>query len=298
MSVTNVTLSNVVEPYIRHPVLEQVPEDYEGKTFVLQEELLFLLHRIHRKHPEWAFRVGGKASLWNAGWAVAVENPNLYTFTKVEVLSNGAVLGGIKTRRDYFLGVSNVLVYSISCKRLIKKRGPSKVSQTSNDKKAMKLVLDNFRADSLLELATNIISQGKQLGQCAVDGPNTSLNKVTRQLSGTAMQFVMANKDQFLAAFPESRGWISTMESAQDDLNVVNNINSSPKLYICIEQDDLYAFTGLNELKYHDTPDGNALPEWVRRKLGLLKLIKPTQYLRDVGVRISDKMYSIIDQGE
>lgn len=294
MSVTNITLSNVVEPFIRHPVLAQLPlvEDYGDKTFVLQEELMLLLRKLHRKQPEWSFRVVGKGGLW------AVENPNLHSFTKVEVLSNGAVLGGINIRRDYFRGVSNVLIYRITCKRIIKKRGSKQVSETSDNKKAIKLVLNNFRGDSLLELATNIISQGKQLGQRAVDGPNTSLNTVTRQLSGMATQFAMANKDQFLAAFPKSRPWLATLESAQDDLNVVNNINSSPKLYICIEQDKLYAFTELNELKYHDTPDGNALPEWVRRKLGLLKLLTPTQYLRDVGVRIDDKRYSIIDQGE
>ena len=295
MDVTNIVLSNVTEPFIYHPVLSNKNAvKITAAERALQKDLHGFLCKLKRKRPEWIFKIVGTGQNWTG------ELDYAHTFTKADVYEKDNKLGMITVDNLYkrrFGG--KVLHYSVYSKRIARKRGPKNLTQTSNGDLAFKTVLATMHKDSTEELAKNVIGLTKELIRDALDEPESIVHNCRSSMTSAAIDYAMATKKQFLATCPSAIPHVTKMEAALEDKDIIDSINKSPMLYLYIDPEHLYVFNKHAELRYQDTPDGNALPEWMRRKLGLLKLVPPKHYVRDVGIHVSDTMFSIIvEQGE
>lgn len=295
MDVTNIALSNVTEPFIYHPVLSNKnAAQIKVTEIVLQGDLHKFLCKLKRKRPEWIFKIVGTGQNWTGELAYA------HTFTKADVYEKDNKLGMITIDNLYKRRLGGkALHYNVYSKRIARKRGPKNLIQTSNGDLAFKTVLATMHKDSTEELAKNVIGLTGVLIRDALDEPKSIVHNCRASMTSAAIDYAMATKKQFLATCPSAIPHVTKMEAAMEDTVIIDSINKSPMLYLYIDPEHLYVFNKQAELKYQDTPDGNALPEWMRRKLGLLKLVPPKHYVRDVGIHVSDTMFSIIvEQGE
>jgi len=107
------------------------------------------------------------------------------------------------------------------------------------------------------------------------------------------LSFAAAHADTFNKVFPAHSAMFAEALDTKQDLAICTEVARTPLTYALVTHQQVHVFNVDGKLVALDDNDGNGLPEWFRRKMGLLKLVEHTQFVRDVGVRVSDKYYAI-----
>jgi hypothetical protein len=126
-----------------------------------------------------------------------------------------------------------------------------------------------------------------------VSHTNSLVESETRKLTLDALSYAKANREAFSTVFPKHVTTFSKLDSLAEEAGIVNRINTRLKVVLVADSSKLRVYAGDGTKLFEDDLDGNALPEWVRRKFGLLKLVIAGQFVRDVGVRVTDTVFAI-----
>jgi hypothetical protein len=128
---------------------------------------------------------------------------------------------------------------------------------------------------------------------------NSSIQMEQRKLQGEAVEYAQANREAFCRAFPQHTNTFRTLDALAEEDHIVSEISVRQKVILVADSSKLRVFADTDGTKlFEDDLDGNALPEWVRRKMGLLKLVAAKQFVRGVGVRVNDNVFAITTEVE
>jgi hypothetical protein len=285
MTFNNVSLNNDTERFVNahtiardrvnaHPMLEPVIE----KLAVL--------------YPLWRFEGSGHQSLTNQGtlW-----------LTHFDVSCDGESLGTISRRyegRDYQICVRN--------DRIKSKLERSDFYKTMSADKAIAKVKKMFGPKDVqerTELSREIASSAAQNAEWSKNREKGEAEDIVKRAAhkyvmGVGFQSFMEHvKDHYPAQ--EYNLLLTKHEvatQAAEDLRTINKVRDvlahRAKGAVVTRRGSTYV---VEQNDKAEICDDNTLPEWVRNRIGMLKLIEPGQFVSDLGMKVNADTFVIIE---
>lgn len=246
-------------------------------------------------YPLWKFVASGHQSLTNQGtiW-----------LTRFEVSCDGEKLGVIERRyegRDYQICVGN--------ERIKSKMERSNFYKTKDANKAIAKVKKMFGPKDTQELAEVSREEAAKIAQ------NAAWNKEREKGNAEDIVKRAANKYVMGAGFETFMAYVKDHYPAQEHTLLVTNREVSERA-----AEDMRTITKVREVLGHrengavvtrrgntyvvehkdkvEICDDNTLPEWIRSRIGMLKLIESEQFVSDLGMRAGTNTFVIIEPNE
>jgi hypothetical protein len=285
MNFSNVVLESDVEKYVNaqsiardkicaHPLLESV------------------ISKLAVMYPLWRFEGSGHQSMTSQGsiW-----------LTKFEVSCDGERLGEIARRyegRDYQICVSNDRIRA-SMER-------SGFYKTKDANKAIAKVKKMFGPKDTQELAGMSREGAAKIAQNAAWSKERERSNADDIVKRAAHKYVMnAGFEAFMAyakatlPMQEHELLIEKREvsdQAAEDLKTIVKVQEVLRQQengaVVTRRGNTYVVEHKDKV---EICDDNTLPEWVRSRIGMLKLIEPEQFVSGLGMRASTSTFVVIE---
>jgi len=263
----------------------------------INEHMQPLIEKLALKRPEWKFAAsyGSFCSYDESELEVGFEIRDFKVFDKRELLG-GIELGSYswKTKLHNF---------HIGNHRTSQALSRASSFKTSNMDKAVKLVLKHFGAKDDREL----YDQAYMVGVEKLSGQAREKGGVVRRLwagsDDKAFAYILARWDDFLMSITDvrEREVLRRLPEIQEEallLTTLYKTGTSPggDAYTICQQGDYYLMT--NNGGVLEKKSGDELPNNVRHKLGVLKLVKDGQAVSDIGFRANETTFMIFKDKE
>jgi hypothetical protein len=263
----------------------------------INEHIHPLIEKLALKRPEWKFTAsyGSFHSYDNNELAVGFEIRDFKVFDKRELLG-GIELGSYSWK-------TKLHSFHIGNHRTSQALSRANSYKTSNIDKAVKLVLKHFGAKDDKELYDEAykVSVEKLSEQARHKG-----GMVRRMWNGNdkaAFTFMLAHWDKFVMTLTDAnqRAALSKVPELYEeelllDKLYVEGTTSGGGAFTVYQQGDYYLMS--NDTGGLEKKTGEELPNNVRHKLGILKLVKDGQAVSDIGFRANENMFIVVRDKE
>lgn len=293
----------VVLDYPNIVALYDPEKEAEPPVFRLHENLKPLIFEAAIKHPNWVFSCGGA----DGGWSRAFRSPeathNEYVGSRIFVYEGKEKLGWISWE---WRGASDTHTYVIHNDRISNQRERGIAAKTKDLKKALKLIDKTFGAKTINE---HVLENHKNVSSMLymVHGDkHRRFADSYHWIAAWLTDHVLGNWDTFkeiVQAHPRV-----DMKIANRVLEEYEEQQISGKVYECFKHGKGVVVTiHGNDYAVSSHTTGNAdepnrpqiygtdtLPNWIRGKVGMLKLVENGHILRDVGYRLKDNVFFVV----
>jgi len=249
-----------------------------------------------KKHPEWTFINSMQYSYTPPDSSKA--NVEMYDF---DVFHDKEYLGSLG--RDHFRGG---WAYTITNHRIQSKRERGHGAKTADLRKALRIVDKEFARKSYNEMLNELADKGR--GKVTM-----SLHSHAARAAATERYFVEHLTPHLVANFDTYRD-LAVAEGAKPDKldvygeqlearqvasNITDKMRAGDGLFVIVAN-NVYAArdSGPKDAIAYHTWTSDTVPDVVRRKIGLLKLVEPDHFLAEVGYRIDDNSFLIMKEPE
>jgi hypothetical protein len=273
----------------------EIAELEDAKEITLHPDLLGILIKLNAKKPTWRFETrvnfGAKKPL---GDSLVPEYT--VTYRSVMVWENSERLGNIIVSEGYSARIGKHCThYYVESNRILKKRGDSHTMLTTKQASALDTCIKYMYSPTVLEMGQKAVEEARKVVNNAV---STAQSKILiaigrNDLRLALLSFAETHADTFNNVFPAHSAIFAEALDSKQDLAICTEVARTPLAYALVTNQQVHVFDVDGKLVALDDNAGNGLPEWFRRKMGLLKLVERTQFVRDVGVRVADKYYAI-----
>jgi hypothetical protein len=250
-----------------------------------------VIQRLATLNPLWRF----VATDWGYGYGEGKARLALISFS---VLEYGEEIGKISRERK-----GNNEVIHIANDRIAKTRertsGYSTVDADKAVLKAKKMFFKlkpNERIEKALENAGSVISQQKRLKEREHYTAESTIKTPAHEfIMGTGFHLFL----EYIKAFPmhqreKIEKAIAERERLTDEMMTIETAKSAfeaNKTALVIKDGGKYLVKIGDKV---DLFDDNTLPDWMRSKLGMLKLVQVEQFVSDTGCRVNDETFVLI----
>ena len=175
--------------------------------------------------------------------------------------------------------------------------------KTSNIDKAVKLVLKHFGAKDDRELYDEAYAMAQEKLSAQVREKNGMTNRIWRNNEVTIHTYMMAHWDKFVDTVTDAgeRAVLSKLPELQVESLLLGALYQQSTMsggdaFTVYQQGDYYIMS--NGAGGIDKKLGDELPNNVRHKLGILKLVKDGQAVSDIGFRANENTFIVIRDKE
>ena len=242
------------------------------------------LKPIVAAHPDWRF-VGS-----NNSSSSSVSTPVLCKFTAYKDDENLGYVSVEYKGRNVKLAISN---HRISNEV---KRGDSK--HTEDPAVAEKLMRKFFYPKLVDERISAATTEVSHLVMSETWAKNRELSKTEELLFNHAADFVKCRMDEYVAAYPAVGKHLPSWKEAHLNMQTVESVKKAidqNKYVLVILDGSEYIVRSGDEAKVYNN---DTLPEELRAKIGMLKLVEPGQMISGVGCKSGATTLLIIGVGE
>lgn len=262
-------------------------EKYRGVvlTPTINPMLGELLYAVAIDRPHWEFRNSHNRSLRNEDGTDRLE------VMRFDVLHNNTEVGvigvdGWGADRKYWVANERIALNS--------SRGYGK--KTKDLAKALKLVKKFFTEFTLEEVMLKAYEKAEQTVRSGRSQKHWALRNSLDNVREEMIQYMADNWEQMKEHLP-SAGKAGNFPTAHTEERIMSNIQDALHAgTACLIRNvnDTYVF------KYNRKPEvvsmtNEQLPNNVRLSLGLLKLLEPENALGNVGIKINDELYVVLN---
>jgi hypothetical protein len=225
-----------------------------------------------RKHPDWTF--------------VSNAPEEAYRITVYD--KNNSVLGNIKAERKYVRGEAHK-VFLIENWRISESRQRGSGIQTSKPKEALKAIEKYFYPHTNKEKIKELSRAAEHIIHSVASDARMQLEASIRTLHQPMLNFTRTNWDKFMDSLPE------TIQA--EALQLIKNQetkHATTKLYdATVNKKCLTVFltNGIYTVQDGEVTqeyESESLPEHIKTKVGMLKLVEEKQVVPEVGVRVEN----------
>ena len=250
-----------------------------------------VIQRLATLNPLWRF----VATDWGYGYGEGEAKLALTTFS---VLEHGEEIGVVAKSRHG----NNEVIY-IANERIAKTRERSKgYSTVDADKAVLKAkkmffkLKPNERIEKATENAEKVMSHQKRLKEREKYSAESTVKTAAHTfIMGTGFHLFLEHiktgaeheRDKIMRAMEEDKRLadeMMTIEKAKAEFE-------SGKTALVIKDGGKYLVKIGDKV---DLFDDNTLPDWMRGKLGMLKLVQAEQFVSDTGCRVNDETFVLI----
>ena len=243
-----------------------------------------LILPLAKQFPKWEFR-GYNLRAINGGLVDEKFYPHRWT-----VHCGDEELGDIG--RDYY---GHKICYTISNHRIQDKRERGYADKTTKLDKAKKLVLKNFRPKDLRELMNSAKRTVRSSVGTHVYMAESEWQKHYQRLCRFLSDHIMANLDEYIQTASEyGFEGNNKLKDAYEDYHIKRSIGQceqQKKGAVVLIHGNTYAVESDDGQFY--TYENATLPDLLKRRVGMLKLIENGQTLINVGYRESEHHYYV-----
>ena len=265
--------------------------DYEGHTFSIDVRIKEFIHSAAMKFPMWRFVGRYPATNW------AAKQTAFRTFVVYEGRED---LGEI----HYEYNHKNDVMFGFSNNRISDKRQRGSSMRTKDTKKALKIMATLFGAKTVVEQMREAIGKGmSSMGDIHQDR-SRDFSRSFNYLTAGLIDHVFANWEQYKSiavANGHHSNHLEKLPEQYEQYSIARDVwaktSKESGVFVTIHGNDYAVLKGTE--KAEGTPQilsSDSLPEWIRRKVGMLKLVEDEHFLRDVGYRISGTAFFVINQ--
>ena len=242
-------------------------------------------------NPQWTFKV-------SSGSARMRDGLTFYLIERMEVAQDGEELGSLSMyyyRRKWNIG--------ITCRRAKQQLDRGDTLRTSDVNKAASLVKKLFVKQSMAERIQAARNAAEHTMSQATWLRGQSIKTEYDRFQPAMLEFVMTEAAAMFDAFVEDSRWpmaknaLAKYKELQEDQRVVKDISSlykSGKTCLTLLGDGKYVVQIRNEPT--QVFDDATLPDTLRGKLGLLKLVNDRQMVDNVGCRVSESVFVLVNE--
>lgn len=297
LALPNVEVDAYVQARFKEFLAGNTRKTFTLGEFGISEHIQPLIEKLALKRPEWRFvaSYGNFHSRDDADLIIDFEVKDFQVFDKREVL--GAVeLGSY----SYKTKLHN---FNIGNHRTSQALSRATAYKTSNINKAVKLVLKHFGAKDDQEL----YDQAYMVGVDKLSGQLREKTGVVRRLwagsDDKAFAYILARWDDFLMSITDvrEREALHRLPEIQEEALLLNTLyktgtTSGGDAYTIYQQGDYYLMC--DDAGGLAKKSSDELPNNVRHKLGVLKLVKDGQAVSDIGFRANETTFMVFKDKE
>ena len=297
LALPNVDVDTYVQARFKEFLVNSNKRTFTLGEFGISEHIQPLIEKLALKRPEWKFAAsyGSFHSRDDADLIIDFEVRDFQVFDKREVL--GVVeLGSY----SYKTKLHN---FNIGNHRTSQALSRATSFKTSNIDKAVKLVLKHFGAKDDRELYDQAYMNGVEKLSSQAREKNNMVRRLWSNSDDAAFAFIIGHWDKFLMSITDvrDRQSLSKLPEIQEEallLNTLYKTGTSPggDAYTICQQGDYYLMT--NNGGVLEKKSGDELPNNVRHKLGVLKLVKDGQAVSDIGFRANETTFMVFKDKE
>lgn len=296
LALPNVDINKYVQTRFKE-FLANVNKPFTLGEFGINEHIQPLIEKLALKRPEWRFvgAYGAFHSRDDSDLIMDFEVKDFQVFDKREVL--GTVELGAWSYK------SKLHSFSIGNHRTSAELARASAFKTTNVDKAVKLVLKHFGAKDDQEL----YDEAYRVGVEKLSSQNREKTNMVRRLwnnsDDAAFAFIIKRWDDFLMTIVDKRDreLLRRLPDLQEEALLLTTLYktgtaSGGDAYTICQQGDYYLMRdGTGGLA---KKSGDELPNNVRHKLGVLKLVKDGQAVSDIGFRANETTFIVFKDKE
>lgn len=268
-------------------------QNMQNINHMLHPNMVEYVERLMTAKPNWKFvcmRVYGQPRM--------PDGKTTYNWGFVRVYENNEQLGELDYTHTNRNGDS-LLTFCYDSHRLVESRKRGSWSKTTNLNKAVKETLKALRPRDVGEQVKLRMETVKSVVGGAAATRRHTFSSAFSNIHKAAPNFVMRFWDRIKPLLDEaglnySDDLPELYESMQDATAMDDAITREDGVTIIVRQND-YIVSRVNSLgaRTLDIMSSEQLPDEVRRKLGMLKLLEVKAYAPNMGVRCSEDTYFI-----
>lgn len=276
------TLPNIVGRWEKEKQRQEIKVERCVKPFV---------EALAKKYPQWRFVA---TSFWHQRPDNAEAYAEAYRF---KVLDGREELGEIST--DY--GRNHEKVYTIRNERISDSRQRGDTQKTKDLNKAVKTVGKMFGAKTVGERFNEAFDRAQDVVRSVASDRETKFNRGYSYVSSALTNHILEHWEEFaplvLNKVPQdiAEGMLQRYEEFQITRRIYECFTKQSGAVVLIHGSD-YAVRELdpNGQKPIGIFATDSLPPYIKRGVGMLKLVETNHFIKDVGVRISDSAFFIV----
>ena len=215
---------------------------------------------------------------------------------------NGSKLGsvGVGTRYGRKGNVSTLLVHN---DRIDKERERAKGFSTKDVKAALRAINKQFYDKTTDELVHEAIVDSSNTLSDAYRSFRNKEYKVRNQIESYAVDYVLEHARESFATFVDGKGnklsgttmnMLADMAEAQAHMNTITEVQTlfqNDKTALVIRTQDKYILCIDKDVKLCDD---STLPDNIKPKLGMLKLVEKGQVISNTGCRVNEETFVVV----
>ena len=265
-----------------------IEEHYSSYTLTgIAEFIAPLIEKLAMLHPEWQFK-GGGVSRFNKDSPTAVVQG-------FEVYDKREKIGELSMEYSYG---RHEFLYLIGNKRISGKMQRGSCAKTADVNKAIKLVKKNFSKANYQEVFTGEFNQAARGLAHRLSYAQQEATSLWMEDTPIFKKFVLSNWGDFLSSCnTEQFDRLSPLPDKIDkayEIKVINNARDNKQTYNIVQQDGTYLVQHKDKLSVKSAEE---LPDFVRRKLGMLKLVQDHETIDGVGYRHNNHTFIVLGEG-
>lgn len=291
-------LNNIELPNVTYKLRRHELGRYDGYELMLHPQLVPVIKKLALKKPNWTFCCESEREK---------RDEDTLVFEGVSITENGRSAGSISTGTKWKRGSGNIPAFQLVNHTIKKERGPSNTITTTKEDVAFKTALKKFGAKDdgtvLKEKVSeardifNMVSNNHSYFTIYSRGLTQSNDKIT--MCNSMVNFIQDNEEAFLKQLPA--GLEPTYNALMDNkqkAEVVNTVGlwkgvkKDITVYIDNDKWRVYNLAGTCDHWTFDS-DSDAIPDHVKRKVGMLKLVENQYVIANVGLRIDETLFVI-----
>jgi hypothetical protein len=258
--------------------------------FVVHDRILPLIEELCKQRPQWTFKSANQAI-----------NADVVAAHHFEVYESGQSLGEISVESGYRADTGSITYYRFDNPRLTSKRQRGIWTKTSKLDLAVKNILKAFHAKTLAETIVEVERQIEVKLSENTRTANADFDSGFRRMGAFLTGYVMRNWDT-IAPDLKARG-APVPDDLPERLAVRNEAEATQIAYhskegftIITRGSDYVMVRGFGDERETEVKSSEQLTDNIRRNLGFLKLSEGSRIIPNVGVRLNDNTFFVIDK--
>jgi len=264
-------------------------KDDSIETAIVHPVIAEVIWELASKYPLWQF---------HATYGTRLYNRTQYVYTTFEVKLNNKLLGEICRVNNRRGGVD----IGVKCKRIADKLERKSFYETSDAKKAIAKVRKEFQPKTTSEIISEAMEKAVDEARNIYHNTDRKMRGATHTVHGGYMDFFNNGPglEIYKSYLRPERYEDATILAAMDNVvelqaematisSVKERIGKEGTALVVLDEGK-YLVKILDDLQmYSDT----TLPENLKGKLGLLKLVQPNQFVSSAGYRVAEEVFVI-----
>ena len=275
----------------KHKFIRVSPQDplYERSlkaNVVMKDHMWELVSALAPKNPDWTFVLAH-------GYPAHDTIIHFNAFRVVD--GNDVELGKVMADVRYSSSVGSQPAYLIDSKHLAARRGEKKTTKLDV---AIREIKKSFRPDTQAEVINAAINEATTVYRDAKHKKSWASDRLVATLKEKAYVWVREYYlDEFSASVDETtQKKLREQIELEMEIKTIEDVGDkidTDKSYLIIKDGSRYIVRIDDNVKLCDD---SSLPEDVRSKLGMLKLVEVSQFIDNVGCRVNDNTFVVVKE--